>query len=144
MWLTFATFEGLYMTSALNKVPQGAWFTVSLAFILASVFSTWRYGKERQWRVERKDRLPRLSKLVSNDPNGNLKLDRSFGGGEVTGIKGSTVKHTFRIRSPLTVIQGLESSSIRLVGILFLQSIRSSSASSKPSQKYKFSYTYAH
>jgi KUP system potassium uptake protein len=88
LWLFFATFEGLYLTSALNKVPDGAWFTISLAVILSTVFSTWRYGKERQWRGERRGRLPRLSKLVLKADDGSLKLTDTFGGGEVTNMKG--------------------------------------------------------
>jgi KUP system potassium uptake protein len=92
LWLVFATFEGLYMTSALNKVPDGAWFTVSLAVVLALIFSTWRYGKERQWKAERKGRLPRLSNLVlitsRSDGAAELKLTEAFGGGEVTNVKG--------------------------------------------------------
>jgi KUP system potassium uptake protein len=87
LWLIFATLEGLYMTSALNKVPDGAWFTVSLAIIIATVFSTWRFGKEHQWRSERKGRLPRLSRLVKTTESG-VVLTEEFGGGEVTAMKG--------------------------------------------------------
>jgi len=75
------------MTSALNKVPDGAWFTVSLAIIIATVFSTWRFGKEHQWRSERKGRLPRLSRLVKTTESG-VVLTEEFGGGEVTAMKG--------------------------------------------------------
>jgi KUP system potassium uptake protein len=101
MWLTFATLEGLYMTSALNKVPEGAWFTVSLAIIIATVFSTWRFGKEHQWRSERKGRLPRLSKLVKNTEKA-IVLTEEFGGGEVTPMKG---KSYFDIKLVLTAIR---------------------------------------
>lgn len=79
------------MTSALNKVPDGAWFTISLAVILSTVFSTWRYGKERQWRGERRGRLPRLSKLVIKTDDGTLKLTDTFGGGEITNMKGMSL-----------------------------------------------------
>jgi KUP system potassium uptake protein len=89
LWLTFATLEGLYMTSALNKVPDGAWFTVSLAVIIVSVFSTWRFGKERQWHSERKGRLPRLNRLVKNTDKAVVLTDE-FGGGEVTPMKGKS------------------------------------------------------
>jgi KUP system potassium uptake protein len=91
LWLTFATLEGLYMTSALNKVPEGAWFTVSLAVVIATVFSTWRFGKERQWRSERKDRLPRLNRLVKTTENA-VVLAEEFGGGEVTPMKGQFIR----------------------------------------------------
>jgi KUP system potassium uptake protein len=88
LWLTFATLEGLYLTSALNKVPNGAWFTLSLAVILASAFATWRFGKERQWKAERGGRLPRLSRLVKREDDGKLVLVDQYGGSEVTSMKG--------------------------------------------------------
>jgi KUP system potassium uptake protein len=88
LWLIEATFEGLYMTSALNKVPDGAWFTISLACIIASVFATWRFGKERQWNAERKDRLTRLSKLVRKTDDNKLYLTSEYGNGELTLMKG--------------------------------------------------------
>jgi KUP system potassium uptake protein len=34
--------DGLYLSSALTKVPDGAWFTLLLAILLASFFSLWR------------------------------------------------------------------------------------------------------
>jgi KUP system potassium uptake protein len=88
LWLLFATFEGLYLTSALTKVPDGAWFTLCLAFCIATIFSTWRYGKEAQWNVERKGQLLRLSKLVKSDGMGVLHLNDMYGGGELTKTKG--------------------------------------------------------
>jgi len=87
LWLIVATFEGLYMTSALTKVPDGAWFTLGLAIILAIIFTTWRYGKEKQWAVERKGRL-RLNKLLSRKKEGGLKLNAGFGGHEIITTKG--------------------------------------------------------
>jgi KUP system potassium uptake protein len=109
LWLTFATLEGLYMTSALTKVPQGAWFTVSLAVVIAIVFSTWRFGKERQWRSERKGQLPRLTQLIKTTGNA-VVLTEQFGGGEVTPMKGSLVtKHqsyTHRSRIRYILRQG--------------------------------------
>jgi KUP system potassium uptake protein len=87
-WLTFATFEGLYMTSALNKVPDGAWFTISLAVAIALLFSIWRFGKERQWIAERKDRLSKLAKLVKYEKNDVTVLTEEFGSGEITNLKG--------------------------------------------------------
>ncbi|QDS73683.1 hypothetical protein FKW77_002924 [Venturia effusa] len=88
LWLLFATFEGLYLSSALTKVPDGAWFTLVMAFCIATIFSTWRYGKEAQWNVERKGQLHRLSKLVRSDEMGVLHLSDLYGGGELTKTKG--------------------------------------------------------
>ena len=57
-FVVFALLDGLYLSSALTKVPDGAWFTLLLAALLASVFVLWRYGKENQWQAESSDRIP--------------------------------------------------------------------------------------
>ena len=87
LWLTEATFEGLYMTSALTKVPDGAWFTLCLAVVLATIFTTWRFGKEKQWIVERKGRM-RMNRLVSKGTRGELKLNPGLGGREIITTRG--------------------------------------------------------
>lgn len=87
LWLTEATFEGLYMTSALTKVPDGAWFTLCLAVVLATIFTTWRFGKEKQWIVERKGRM-RLNRLVSKGTEGELKMNPGLGGQEIITTRG--------------------------------------------------------
>ena len=38
-WLTIACLDGVYLSSALTKVPSGAWFTLALATVLASLFT---------------------------------------------------------------------------------------------------------
>ena len=65
-FLVFGLLDGLYLSSALTKVPDGAWFTLALAVLLSSVFILWRYGKETQWRAEATDRLP-LSRLFARE-----------------------------------------------------------------------------
>ncbi|KAL9089608.1 MAG: hypothetical protein Q9165_005640 [Trypethelium subeluteriae] len=87
VWLPFVTFDGLYLTAALTKVPDGAWFTLLLAVILASIFILWRYGKESQWSAEGKNRY-RLDYLVVTDDDSKPYLNESFGGGELSTIKG--------------------------------------------------------
>ncbi|KAL9078448.1 MAG: hypothetical protein Q9157_002637 [Trypethelium eluteriae] len=87
VWLPFVTFDGLYLTAALTKVPNGAWFTLLLAVILASIFILWRYGKESQWSAEGKNRY-RLDYLVVTDDDGKPYLNETFGGGELSTIKG--------------------------------------------------------
>jgi KUP system potassium uptake protein len=79
------------LTSALNKVPDGAWFTISLAVAISTVFSTWRFGKERQWSAERLGRLSKLGKLVTHEKGDITVLTEEFGGGEVTHLKGSLI-----------------------------------------------------
>jgi KUP system potassium uptake protein len=86
-WLFFATHDGLYLTSALNKVPDGAWFTLTLAAVLGGIFLLWRFGKESQWSAEAEDRF-RLSQLVKKDSDGSLSLAMRWGGDDVTHIRG--------------------------------------------------------
>lgn len=86
-WLFFATHDGLYLTSALNKVPEGAWFTLTLAAILASIFLLWRFGKENQWRAEAEDRF-RPNQLVRKGTEDKLFLTTRWGGGSIAPIRG--------------------------------------------------------
>lgn len=81
-WLFFATIDGLYLSSALTKVPDGAWLTLLVSGALACLFLLWRFGKENQWRAEAEDRF-KLGTLVTaaapetSDSNSNEKATRS-------------------------------------------------------------------
>ena len=91
-WLFFGSLDVLYLSSALTKVPQGAWFTLALAMILSSTFVLWRFGKEQQWGAEASDRFP-PSHMLTVDPewsehNRGLRLAPAFGGYRVTRING--------------------------------------------------------
>ncbi|KAF2482537.1 putative potassium transporter 5 [Neohortaea acidophila] len=89
IWLPFVLLDGLYLSSALTKVPNGAWFTLLLSFILASFFTLWRYGKEKQWACEKKDRQSLSQVIVSSaDNDGQLMLSDQYGGGKLTTIEG--------------------------------------------------------
>lgn len=72
-WLAISAMDGAFLSSALTKVPDGAWFTITLAAMLACIFILWRFGKEQQWRAERHDRNP-LSYYVRKDDEGSLRL----------------------------------------------------------------------
>ena len=85
--LFFATHDGLYLSSALTKVPRGAWFTLLLAAILTSIFFLWRFGKENQWRAEAEDRF-QPSKLVRKNDTGDLMLTPRWGGDALTPVSG--------------------------------------------------------
>lgn len=67
LFLIFAALDGAFMSSALRKVPEGAWFTIVLAVILSVVFFLWRFGKEQQWAAEAEDRIS-LSHLLQLPP----------------------------------------------------------------------------
>lgn len=99
-FLVFGALDGAYLSSALTKVPDGAWLTLTLAVILSSIFVLWRFGKENQWRAEAEDRLPPSKLLTSSEDltlaNGNekgesnrtLRLTHTFGGAIVSPIQG--------------------------------------------------------
>ncbi|KAM7183566.1 potassium transporter hak-1 [Rhypophila sp. PSN 637] len=86
-WLVFASVDGLYLSSALTKVPEGAWFTLTLSGILACLFLLWRFGKENQWRAEAEDRF-KPSELVMKDQEGRLRLTDKWGGDSLSAIRG--------------------------------------------------------
>ena len=86
-FLVFGGLDGAYLSSALTKLPNGAWFTLLLAVILSSIFILWRFGKEQQWKAEAEDRF-RPSHLVTKGEGGELRLTSVFGGDALTDIKG--------------------------------------------------------
>ena len=88
VWLPFVALDGLYLTSAVTKVPSGAWFTLLLAALLASFFTLWRYGKEKQWACEAQE-LQELSGLLTKTAESNHQaLTDKYGGGELAEIDG--------------------------------------------------------
>jgi KUP system potassium uptake protein len=86
-WLIIACVDGLYISSALTKVPDGAWFTLTLAGALASIFILWRFGKEQQWKMEAADRFP-TTHLVKKRDDGQVRLTDRYGGEILSIIKG--------------------------------------------------------
>jgi KUP system potassium uptake protein len=86
-WLTIAALDGAFLSSALVKVPDGAWFTILLATLLASIFILWRFGKEQQWFAEAEDRFP-TTHFVKTVDDGRLQLTEMFGSKKVGSIEG--------------------------------------------------------
>ncbi|KAF7879587.1 hypothetical protein EAF04_000782 [Stromatinia cepivora] len=86
-FLVFATLDGIYLSSALIKVPTGAWFTLLLASILSCIFVLWRYGKEQQWTSEAQDRIP-PSQFITSDPRfpDVSVLTAAFGSSPITTV----------------------------------------------------------
>jgi KUP system potassium uptake protein len=85
--LTIASLDGAYLSSALIKVPDGAWFTILLATLLASIFILWRFGKENQWSAEASDRFP-TTHFVRTRSDGQLQLTERFGAELVGSMEG--------------------------------------------------------
>jgi KUP system potassium uptake protein len=85
--LTIACMDGAYLSSALEKVPKGAYITLVMATVLASILILWHWGKENQWAAEREDRKP-LQEFLSVDDEGSYRLVGQGGakGGEVLAI----------------------------------------------------------
>jgi KUP system potassium uptake protein len=86
-WVAIACLDGLFLSSALTKVPDGAWFTLTLAGLLACVFILWRFGKEQQWNAEATDRFP-TTHLVEKGEGGQVQLTERYGKGTLSTIKG--------------------------------------------------------
>jgi KUP system potassium uptake protein len=86
-WLTIACLDGTYLSSALTKVPDGAWFTITLAAVLASVLLLWRFGKEQQWFAEAEDRFP-TSRFVTTGLDGQMRLTDRYDGAPISTTRG--------------------------------------------------------
>ena len=86
-WLTIACLDGVYLSSALTKVPDGAWFTLTLSSVLAAFFILWRFGKEQQWAAETADRFP-TTHFVRQQLDGTIRLTPQYGSGTVSPVKG--------------------------------------------------------
>lgn len=86
-FLIFACFDGVYLSSALTKVPTGAWFTIMLSAVLSTIFVLWRFGKENQWAAEKEDRFG-MSHLLETSESGETTLTEAFGGMTVSKVNG--------------------------------------------------------
>jgi KUP system potassium uptake protein len=82
-----ACLDGAFLSSALVKVPTGAWFTLLLSALLACLFILWRFGKEQQWFAEANDRFP-TTHFVKTCDDGRLQLTDTFGGNTLSAIQG--------------------------------------------------------
>lgn len=91
VWVPIVAFDGLFLSSAATKIPNGAWFTLLLAIILSTIFILWRYGKEKQWASEGRSRGELSSLVVKNENTGKYHLPQSMGGRELTTIKGIAI-----------------------------------------------------
>ena len=85
--LVIACMDGTFLSSALTKVPDGAWFTLTLAAVLASILLLWRFGKEQQWFAEAEDRFP-TSHFVRSNTDGTMQLSERFHGTPVGSTRG--------------------------------------------------------
>ena len=101
-FLFFGTLDAVYMSSALTKVPHGAWFTILLSGMISIIFILWRYGKESQWKAEGEDKVTpsrlfanvisaansTISKTENTQYVQDLKLSTAYGGSSISKIDG--------------------------------------------------------
>lgn len=85
--LTFATLDGLFLSSALNKVPDGVWLTLLISALMTAMFLLWRFGKENQWRAEAEDRF-QPSTLIMKNREGKLALTPRWGSDLISPVRG--------------------------------------------------------
>ncbi|KAL6956690.1 Potassium transporter, partial [Sarracenia purpurea var. burkii] len=66
--VTFVTIEGVYMTSLLNKVPQGGWVPFAISAFFLMMMLSWTYGRSKKslYEAERKMSLSELQDMLSN------------------------------------------------------------------------------
>jgi KUP system potassium uptake protein len=90
IFLPFLVLDGLFLSSAGNKLPDGAWFTLLLALILSSVFVLWRYGKEKQWAAEGRGRYD-FSQFIKKNELQKWTMITNDSVRELTNIKGIAI-----------------------------------------------------
>jgi KUP system potassium uptake protein len=102
-FLVFGSLDGVYLSSVLRKVPDGAWFTLLLALILSTIFILWRWGKEQQWAAEARYKVtpsqllqPSTASSLKHEDQSTraapqLSLNISFGGGSIITAPGLSI-----------------------------------------------------
>ncbi|KAI5463153.1 potassium transporter-domain-containing protein [Mariannaea sp. PMI_226] len=100
VFLVFILLDGVYLSAALNKVPDGGWFAIVLSFILSTIFILWRWGKEQQWEAETRDMIEPSELLLLSRNNSfsrsgsesgssiRLRLRPEFGGANLSTVPG--------------------------------------------------------
>ncbi|KAL6972045.1 Potassium transporter, partial [Sarracenia purpurea var. burkii] len=65
---TFITIEGIFMTSLLNKIPQGGWVPFAISAVFLTVMLSWTYGRSKKtlYEAERKMSYSELQDMLSN------------------------------------------------------------------------------
>lgn len=86
VFIVFGLWDGMFLSSALSKVPHGAWVTLMLAVALTLMFVLWRYGKEQQWGAEDSDNVPLTRTTMMKQ--GQLALQPDFGSSSIVSISG--------------------------------------------------------
>ncbi|XP_031484891.1 potassium transporter 26-like [Nymphaea colorata] len=66
-FMVFFSLEGTYMTSLLNKVPQGGWVPFAISVFFLIIMLSWTYGRSKKHEYESKRKMTPadLSQLIS-------------------------------------------------------------------------------
>ncbi|XP_057482187.1 potassium transporter 4 isoform X2 [Actinidia eriantha] len=56
--LVFGFIEGVYLSSALMKVPQGGWVSLVLSFIFMVIMYVWHYGTRKKYNFDLHNKVP--------------------------------------------------------------------------------------
>ncbi|KAG5600716.1 hypothetical protein H5410_032086 [Solanum commersonii] len=67
-FLPYIIIEGCFMTSLLNKIPQGGWVPFAISAFFLTIMLSWTYGrsKKKEYEADRKMSLPDLDQLLSS------------------------------------------------------------------------------
>ncbi|KAH9321086.1 hypothetical protein KI387_015725 [Taxus chinensis] len=67
-FIIFTLIEGVYLSSVLNKVPQGGWVPFVISALFMTIMFSWNYGTEKKYKyvMERKLSPQDLTELVAN------------------------------------------------------------------------------
>ncbi|KAL6972041.1 Potassium transporter [Sarracenia purpurea var. burkii] len=67
-FITFLTIEGVFMTSLLNKIPQGGWVPFAISVFFLIMMLSWMYGRSKKnlYEAKRKMSLTELQDMLSN------------------------------------------------------------------------------
>ncbi|XP_070033921.1 potassium transporter 26-like isoform X1 [Nicotiana tomentosiformis] len=64
----YTIIEGCFMTSLLNKIPQGGWVPFAISAFFLTIMLSWTYGrsKKNEYEADRKMSLPELNQMLSS------------------------------------------------------------------------------
>ncbi|KAG9128924.1 hypothetical protein Leryth_009655 [Lithospermum erythrorhizon] len=67
-FLLFGLIEGVYLSAALMKVPQGGWVSLVLAFVFMAIMYVWHYGMRKKYNFDLHNKVP-LKWLIGLGPS---------------------------------------------------------------------------
>lgn len=102
-FIIFAFIDGVFLSSSLVKIAEGAWVTLALAAVLSSLFILWRFGKETQWLREGSLLSPLSDLLDFSKPTSNFNRDQptsNLNGDQQTQFSAKKEEVSIAISSP--------------------------------------------